>query len=298
MTNEQNIHANANAYRDLCYFAGDVLKGKTTDLPSGYSVIAKEYDKRTNFKAVAYQKGNDVVLCFVGIDKFSMQDHRTNLKMATSCEPTIQMQKADLFFEKFKDKYSNIKVIGHSEGGSEALYVGLKRNIKTVTFNAYGLNKNLEKSIGNEHADELVTNYRDPLDPVSKLRPLVGKTYIVKNNRKFAEKINPFGMISAHKISNFGDCNNAQAIEEYKKKHTFIDNVSEAEITDKDIAKMPTDLYELYDAEISDRLSKGKIMREQDAQNATLNGDLIKVSSYTREDGTQVDGYYRRKANT
>ena len=39
-------------------------------------------------------------------------------------------------------------------------------------------------------------------------------------------------------------------------------------------------------------------MREQDAQNATLNGDLIKVSSYTREDGTQVDGYYRRKANT
>lgn len=43
---------------------------------------------------------------------------------------------------------------------------------------------------------------------------------------------------------------------------------------------------------------KGKIMREQDAQNATLNGDLIKVSSYTREDGTQVDGYYRRKANT
>ena len=227
-----------------------------------------------------------------------MQDHRTNLKMATSSEPTNQMKIANVFFENFKDKYSNIKVIGHSEGGSEALYVGLKNKLQTVTFNAYGLNENLEKSIGNEHADELVTNYRDPLDPVSKLRPLVGKTYIVKSNRKFAEKINPFGMISAHKISNFGDCNNAQAIEEYKKKHTFIDNVSEAEITDKDIAKMPTDLYELYDAEISDRLSKGKIMREQDAQNATLNGDLIKVSSYTREDGTQVDGYYRRKANT
>ena len=72
MTNEQNIHANANDYRDLCYFAGDVLKGKTTNLPSGYSVIAKEYNKKTNFKAVAYQKGNDVVLCFVGTDKFSI----------------------------------------------------------------------------------------------------------------------------------------------------------------------------------------------------------------------------------
>ena len=32
MTNEQNIHANANAYRDLCYFAGDVLKGKTLEI--------------------------------------------------------------------------------------------------------------------------------------------------------------------------------------------------------------------------------------------------------------------------
>lgn len=297
MANEQNIHINANDYRDLCYLAGDILKGRKTNLPSGYVVIAKEYDKRTNFKAVAYQKGDEVVLCFVGTDKFSMQDHKTNLKMATSSEATTQMISADKFYNRFKDKYLNIKVIGHSEGGSEALYVGLRNDLKTVTFNAYGLNKNLEASIGNEHTNEFVTNYRDPLDPVSKLRPLVGKTYIVESNRNFAEKINPFGMISAHKISNFGDCSNAQPIEEYKKKHNFIDNISEAEITDQDIAKMSTDLYELYDAEISDRLSKGKILREVDAQNATMSGDLIKVSAYTRGDGTQVDGYYRRKPN-
>lgn len=201
------------------------------------------------------------------------------------------------FYSRFKDSSPNIKVIGHSEGGSEALYVGLKRNLETVTFNAYGLNKNLENSIGNNNAKNLVTNYRDPLDPVSKLRPLVGKTYIVPNNRTFAGKINPFGMISAHKISNFGDCNNAQPIEEYKKKHSFIDNISDVEITTQDIAKMPTDLYELYDAEISDRLSKGNIWQEQDAQNATLSGKLIKVSAYTREDGTHVDGYYRHRPN-
>lgn len=104
-------------------------------------------------------------------------------------------------------------------------------------------------------------------------------------------------MISAHKISNFGDCNNAQPIEKYKKKHSFIDNISDVEITTQDIAKMPTDLYELYDAEISDRLSKGNIWQEQDAQNATLSGELIKVSAYTREDGTNVEGYYRHRPN-
>lgn len=296
-TMTENIHSNANDYRDLCYYAGDILKGRNVDLPFGYRVIGKENDKRTNFKAVAYQKENDVILCFVGTDKFSMHDHITNVKMATSSEPTSQMKNANNFYRKFENKCPNIKVIGHSEGGSEALYVGLRNDLKTVTFNAYGLNKNLEKSIGNEHPEELVTNYRDPLDPVSKLRPLVGKTYIVKSNRTFADKINPFGMISAHKISNFGDCNNAQTVDEYKKKHSFIDNISEVEITDKDIAKMSTDLYELYDAEVSNRASKGEILKEQDAQNATIRGELIKVSAYIREDGIKVDGYYRRRPN-
>lgn len=245
MTNqlEQNIHADSNDYRDLCYYAGQILKDEDVNLPQGYSVIGKETDYKTNFKAVAYKKGNTVVLCFVGTNKYSMHDHLTNVKMATSSEPTAQMINADKFYQKFRNEYKNIKVIGHSEGGSEALFVGLKNDLETVTFNAYGLNKNLENTLGNENADILVKKYRDPLDPVSKLRPLAGKSYIVKNNRRFIDKINPFGMISAHKISNFGDCNNAQPVEEYKKNHSFIDNISEAEITDKDIGNMPTDLF-------------------------------------------------------
>ena len=57
----QNTYTNANDYRDLCYYAGDILKGRNIDLPFGYRVIDKENDKRTNFKAGAYQKGNDVI---------------------------------------------------------------------------------------------------------------------------------------------------------------------------------------------------------------------------------------------
>lgn len=37
---------------------------------------------------------------------------------------------ANTFYKNFENKYKNIKVIGHSEGGSEALYVGLKINYK------------------------------------------------------------------------------------------------------------------------------------------------------------------------
>lgn len=191
---------------------------------------------------------------------------------------------------------SKVRVIGHSEGGSEALYVGLSRNLPTVTFNAYGLNPKLEENLNNDRADKLVVNYRDPNDPVSKSRPPKGKSYIVENpQRSFYDKINPFGILSAHKISNFGDCNNAIPVDIYKKEHkSFIDNISEVEITDKDIANMPLDLYNIYDEEISLRLSKGQILKEPQAQELALRGNLVKVSSYTRADGTHVDGYYRR----
>ena len=57
---------------------------------------------------------------------------------------------------------------------------------------------------------------------------------------------------------------------------------------------MSLDLYNIYDEEISSRLSKGKILKEYQAKELAMRGNLIKVSSYTRADGTHVDGYYRR----
>ena len=33
------------------------------------------------------------------------------------------------------------------------------------------------------------------------------------------------------------------------------------------------------------------------ANEKSLRGDLVKVSAYVRDDGTQVDGYYRRRPN-
>ncbi len=293
-------HENANIYRDLCNITGDVLKGKSVNLPNGYRVLETEQNSRNNFKSVAYQQGDEIVLCYLGTNSLSIKDHATNLKMATSSKPSSQMISAHQFYENVKkiNKNSSFKVIGHSEGGSEALYVGLSNNLPTVTFNAYGLHPNLIKDFDKEKANELVTNYRDPNDPVSKLRPLSGKTYVVENKRSVFEKVNPFGMISAHRISNFGDCNNAKDVETYKKEHKrFISSIDDVEITDKDIGKMPNELYQIYDEEISNRLSKGQILKEHQAKEKTLVGSLIKVSDYVRDDGTQVDGYYRKRPN-
>lgn len=294
-------HAQANDYRDLCNAAGDVLKGKQVNLPEGYKVLATEINRKNNFRAVAYKNGDEIILCYLGTDAKSIKDHAANLKMAVTGKPTSQMINAKNFYDRIeKENLGAIfKALGHSEGGSEALFVGLSNKIQTITFNAYGLHKNLLKNFDKDIAEELVTNYRDPDDPISKLRDLPGKTFIVDAGRRFFEKINPFGMVSAHRISNFGDCNNSQPLEEYKEKHkNFISCVDDAVITGEDIEKMPRELYEIYDSEISERLSQGRILHKGQAEEKSLTGDLIKVAAYVRDDGTQVDGYYRRRPNS
>ena len=292
-------HIKANDYRDLCNIAGDVLDGKTVKMPMGYQVLETKEGK-FNFKAVAYQRGDEIILCFLGTDALSLKDHLTNGKMILSSKPTEQMQNALKYCTNLMEKNptSQFKVIGHSEGGSEALYVGLSKEVPTITFNAYGLHSDLLKTFDLVNADKLITNYRDQNDPVSKVRELPGKSYIVENAKSFFKKINPFGMISAHRMSNFGDCNDAEPLEKYKEEHkSFISNVEDVEITDKDIENMPNELYNIYDDVISTRLSGGKILKEYQANEKSLRGDLVKVSAYVRDDGTQVDGYYRRRPN-
>lgn len=294
-------HEKANEYRDLCNVAGDVFRVYDVKIPNGYRVLDKISNPKNNFKAVTFEKGDEIVICYLGTNPFSIKDQMTNGKMAISSEPTSQMESALDYCKEMQEKYqsSNFKVIGHSEGGSEAMYVGLSNNLETYTFNPYGLHHKLVKKINNPYADELVSNYCHSNDPVSKLRKLVGKTYIVESNKSFIKRLNPLGSVIAHKIEKFGDCTNAKILEDYKKEHKwFISNVDEIEITDLNLENMSTDLFSIYESEISQRLAKGEILKSSQAREKFLAGALIKVSGYVRDDGTVVDGYYRRRPNT
>lgn len=294
-------HKKANEYKDLCNVAGDVFRVYDVKIPNGYRVLDKISNPKNNFKAVTFEKGDEIVICYLGTNPLSIKDHMTNGKMAISAEPTSQMKSALDYCEKMQEKYqsSNFKVIGHSEGGSEATYVGLSTNLETYTFNAYGLHQKLVKKINNPYTDDLVTNYCDYNDPVSKLRKLVGKIYIVESNKTFIKRLNPLGSVISHRIENFGDCSDAQLLEDYKKEHKwFIGNVDEIEITDLNLENMSTDLFSIYESEISQRLAKGEILKSSQAREKFLTGALIKVSGYVRDDGTVVDGYYRRRPNT
>ena len=245
-------------------------KGKITS--NGWKVVDNEYDRGSNFKGVLYEKDGQYALCFVGTDRFSAKDWGANAKMAFTGE-SRQIELAQEFTDKMFRKHhelniENTKSIGHSEGGTEATVVGIQYGLKTTTFNAYGVGGDYVDK--NKNYDNLVTNYRDPHDPISKLRANVGTTYITPGTQNRFMSTTPFGSIQAHGIDNMGDCMQSVTVDEYKKSHPlFINKISDADITREDIAKMEPDLFAVYEQEIDNRLANNKIgtLRQENIPN-------------------------------
>lgn len=282
----------ANEYKSLCAQANDMMKRpKGESAGNGWVKVDSSPKTRSNFKAVLYQKGDQYAICFVGTDKFSAKDHGANLKMGITGD-SKQIQNAKEFAQKMKKDYGltpqNTVSIGHSEGGTEATYVGLENGLQTITFNAYGVHKS---KLPKDADLNLVINYRDAHDPVSKMHANVGTTYITPSTQNGFMAKTPFGSIQSHGINNMGDCDNAIPLQEYKKQNPwFLDKISDAEITRENIAQMDSDVFSVYEPEIDNRMHNNEI--HTSAQLAL--GGSIYVDGYTRSDGTKVSGYYRR----
>lgn len=270
----------ANEYKILCSEANKMVKmGNGTVTSNGWIKVDGEHDKGTNFKGVLYEKDGEYALCFVGTDKWNYKDHVANIQMATTGD-SKQIREAKKFVKKMQLDYrlnsENTTSIGHSEGGTEATEVGIANGLKTVTFNAYGVSK--KHVDASKISDGQITNYRDPHDPVSKLRANVGETYITPSTQSQFMSKTPFGSVQSHGISNMGDCNNAVPVNYYKKTHpTFIDKISEKTITRKDIAEMPSEVFAVFESEIDKRLAKNKIKLEnsKNLKWVTINGNHV-----------------------
>lgn len=288
---------NANDYKSLCEQADEMSKNtnKGEMTSNGWLVVDNKRDKRSNFKGVLYQKGSQYALCFVGTDKYSMKDHGANLKMGLTGK-SKQIKNARDFAREMQDSYNltqqNTVSIGHSEGGTEATHVGIENGLKTITFNAFGVSK--KELPQGENFDRLVTNYRDAHDPVSKMHKNVGTTYIVPTTQTPFMAKTPFGSVQAHGIKNMGNCDYAVPVEDYKKRNPlFLDKITDAEITREDINDMDSELFSVYEPEIDKRLVNNQIFS---ANQLSGSNGTVYVNGYTKNDGTEVKGYYRRLA--
>lgn len=279
----------AEEYRKLCCvtgeLSGDIKIDINTKLSNDWGVINSNIDGKTHFKGAAFQRGDEIVICFAGTKSLSAKDHGANLKMAIGKE-SAQMKKAEAYYTEIKSKYSYFKITlaGHSEGGSECIYVGLKYDVETYTFNAFTPGKKLLIAIAQNRNKpvnpSLITNYRDPHDPVSKLlNPDIGKTYIVENpyNNIFAKS--PFGLITAHRIKNMGNCLNAVPIEEYKKTHKFfIDKLKNIKITKHNIKKIgDAGLFGVYEYEIEE------MIKTRNVNHSNLSNKLLNTSNIVHQ---------------
>lgn len=275
---EMKRRAMANDYKILCSEANRMIKMKNGSVTSnGWTKIDGEYNKRTNFKGVLYTKNNEYAICFVGTDKWNYKDHVANIQMSITGD-SKQINEAQQFAEKMKQCYKlnnkNTVSIGHSEGGTEATVVGLENNMKTVTFNAYGIGKKYKEA--NKNYNDLIINYRDAHDPVSKLRENVGQTYITPSTQNQFMSKTPFGSIQAHGIKQMGDCNNAVPVNYYKQTHPlFIDKISDKDISRKDIGEMNSDLFKVYEKEIDKRMMNGGILANVSMDIGTPKSDLF-----------------------
>ena len=65
--------------------------------------------------------------------------------------------------------------------------------------------------------------------------------------------------------------------------------------TAEEIGNLSTKDFQKYEKHINNQLKNYGIPRNIEADEKVKTGDLIWVNSYTRDDGTKVCGYYRRK---
>ena len=127
------------------------------------------------------------------------------------------------------------------------------------------------------------------LDTDGKLKENVGSTYILQATQ--ANAWTPFGTLNAHGVENMPSCVGAIPVEDYKKEHRwFLDHLTDAALTGENVDLIAKEgMYDLFEPAIMESLSKGEIYRERD-----IKSGRIWVAAYTRDDGTPVDGYYRR----
>ena len=289
-----DLFAMADEYKELCAQANGMCDNSVpegTDAGNGWVKVEHKYDQNSNCKVVLYKKGEQYAVCFVGTDnREKRKDWGANLKMAFTGS-SRQIKKAIEYTHDLINKYNlnneNTVSIGHSEGGTEATHIGIEYGLKTFTYNAFGISK---KYLNDEiDYSDWVINFRDKNDPVSKLKGNIGSTYILQETQANART--PFGTLNAHGVENMPSCVGAIPVEDYKKEHRwFLDHLTDAAITGENVDLIAKEgMFDLFEPVLMESLSKGEIYRERD-----IRSGRIWVSAYTRDDGTPVDGYYRR----
>ncbi len=291
-----------------------VYVGNEKYVPKDWIKINEYDNKKTGFHGEAFYKNGKIAISFRGTEN-SFQDIINDAQMGFNQLPN-QYVDAQNFYEKVKKDFPYQKIIftGHSLGGSLAQLMSNETGNEAVTFNAYGIG-DLVKGHVRENLN--IRNYGNVDDTVFNLnlRNQLGKSYIIgygKGN-DYVTKSNKGDYIpglhprKVHNIENMGKLEDAV---EYKKPEELQPKMISGKIsydidyrdidknrvmTNEEIGEMSKEEFKRNENFIDQLLRLGRIITKKQAEEQVKSGDLIYVNSYTRDDGTEVSGYYRRK---
>lgn len=297
-----------------------VYKENKNSIPKDWVRFSERDNESTGFHAETFYKKGTVVISMRGTDPFSYQDIILNdMAMSTNNLP-IQYVDAINYYNEIQKMFPRSKIVftGHSLGGSLAQLMGNLTGNETVTFNAYGVGNLLNGNINYENSKN-IRNYGNAYDTTFylNLRHQLGESYIIfpekySNNSyetSFGGLNHKWGLKlrSNHKIENMGNIKNSieyinpndLGIQTLKAGISYDIDLRDIDdkriITNEEIKQMSNEEFSQNENFINQQLMAGNIMTEMQAKEQLKAGNLIWVNSYTRADGTEVNGYYRRK---
>lgn len=296
-----------------------VYKDNKNPIPKDWVRFSERDNESTGFHAETFYKKGTVVISMRGTDPFSYQDIILNdMAMGTNNLP-IQYIDAINYYNEIQQTFPNSKIVftGHSLGGSLAQLMGNLTGNEAVTFNAYGVGNLLNGNINYENSKN-IRNYGNINDLVFMMNfdNQLGHTQVINSSfdddfylTKGYNGSYPQGGrdLVHHKIEHMGNLENSASYvspEEIESMILFggvnldidLKNLdTERIITNEEIKQMSNEEFSQNENFINQQLMAGNIMTEMQAKEQLKAGNLIWVNSYTRADGTEVNGYYRRK---
>lgn len=295
-----------------------VYKDNKNSIPKDWVRFSERDNESTGFHAETFYKKGAVVISFRGTDDYKDLFENDFLQMGRNKLPN-QYVDAINYYNEIQKTFPSSKIVftGHSLGGSLAQLMGNLTGNETVTFNAYGVGNLLNGNINYENSKN-IRNYGNINDLVFMMNfdNQLGHTQVINSSfdddfylTKGYNGSYPQGGhdLVHHKIEHMGNLENSASYvspEEIESMILFggvnldidLRNLdTERIITNEEIKQMSNEEFSQNENFINQQLMAGNIMTEMQAKEQLEAGNLILVNSYTRADGTEVKGYYRRK---